>query len=89
MCPGPGLTLFPAPVRRGLCSLAPVSPSPLAEQRLGRPRAAAPTGQPGPGGEVMQWERTQPVSLTDLGSVANLQCDPGQLTSCLPVPTVS
>ena len=38
-------------------------------------------GQPGHRGEVMQWERTRPLSPIDLGSAANLQCDLGWLTS--------
>ena len=94
--PMPDLMLFPvlakeaaSPVRKGLSHRAPVSPPPLSEQSQGQPRAGAPTGRPGHRGEVMQWERTQPLSLTDLGSVANLQRDLGQLTSCLPGPTAS
>lgn len=92
----PDLMLFPvpakdaaSPVRKGLSRRAPVSPPPLSEQSQGQPQVGALTGRPGHRGEVMQWERTQPLSLTDLGSVANLQCDLGQLTSCLPVPTAS
>lgn len=69
---GPGLPRRQGlPAGRGLRSMAPVSP-PLSEQRQ---------GQPGHREEVMQWERTWPLSPIDLGSAANLQCDLGWLTS--------
>lgn len=67
----PGLSVlapvmvFPIPGEEGACSTTPASPSPLSEQRQGQPGAVAKTGQPGHRGEVMQWERTWPLSPTD------------------------